>query len=462
MARIIHTKVVFDIETLETIEDEFYIYAGDCAECGGGGGGGDTTTVDYGYNSRMATISEKQQSMADDYWNNVYKPYYQPLEVAQAKANAELMPYETNLYRNTLGGLNSLLGYQVTTPSTQTPTKPSYVVTKTITDDDGEITTETRTYDSLPEGYNSDQGKQKDGSTISYNVTRGIGVDMLPAGATSVGGTSGGKGGGTASGTYGGVATGGGIYGLANGLIDASSKQTDLYGAQVDAAKALLPSQKKAAQSYYDLAGTQTGLLKDQMQAAQSAIKGQQQAAGLENSLYQQQLKSAAALEPASTNIAQQFLNQSLKGVSVKERMGLAQADVANAWAGTQAANNRAMARMGVNPNSSRFAGIQSQNQAQKAAQMAGARTQARVGAEQENYERLGKAAGYNVNSNLNQNLQSINGLSQLGNSASSGVLSGMSGLGGAIAEQGNNSGVMSGASNLTSQIMQGLSLLRG
>ena len=52
---------------------------------------------------------------------------------------------------------------------------------------------------------------------------------------------------------------------------------------------------------------------------------------------------------------------------------------------------------MGVNPNSGRFQGVNAALDTQKAAQLAGARTQARVGAEQENYERLKNAASFNA-----------------------------------------------------------------
>ena len=85
--------------------------------------------------------------------------------------------------------------------------------------------------------------------------------------------------------------------------------------------------------------------------------------------------------------------------------MALATADVANAWKDTNAASNRAAARMGVNPNSGRFQGINAALDTQKAAQLAGARTQARVGAEQENFDRLMKAANFNATSGILQGL---------------------------------------------------------
>jgi len=204
MGRVIHTCVVMDMETGDTLYDESYLYDGDIAECGGGGGS-ETNTVDYDYNARMATISEKQQEQADLYFNEVYKKYYMPLEQQQAQANLKALPLESKAYQTGLVNLN----------------------------------------DSL-----EDQRK-----------------------------------------------------------------------------------------------------------------------------------------------VEREFYNKSREGVNVDERMGLAMGDVANSWKGQTDALNRSMARMGVNPNSGRYMGTRVADSAARAAQMAGARTAARVAAEDENYQRLANAA---------------------------------------------------------------------
>ena len=90
--------------------------------------------------------------------------------------------------------------------------------------------------------------------------------------------------------------------------------------------------------------------------------------------------------------------------------MGLATADMANAWKDTEATTRRANARIGVNPNSGRYQGIQAAMDTQKAAQMAGARTQARVGAEQENFERKKAAASLNATSGILQGIGFMGG----------------------------------------------------
>lgn len=118
----------------------------------------------------------------------------------------------------------------------------------------------------------------------------------------------------------------------------------------------------------------------------------------LETNLYKNQLQAATQLLPQQTEAAQKFLEASTSGVDINERMALATADASSAWKDVQGQTLRANARMmGVNPNSGRFQGVNAALDTQKAAQLAGARTQARVGAEQENYERLKNAASFNA-----------------------------------------------------------------
>jgi hypothetical protein len=130
----------------------------------------------------------------------------------------------------------------------------------------------------------------------------------------------------------------------------------------------------------------------------------------IEMDLYKQTLGSASQLLPAQTQASQKFLAQSINGVDVNERMGLAKADAASAWKNVSEQNARENARMGVNPNSGRFAGVQAALGTQQAAQTAGAVTQARVGAEQENYDRLLKAAQTNPATNILQGTQFLKG----------------------------------------------------
>lgn len=61
----VYAKVVVDMATLETLEEDFFEYEGPMALCGGGDGvEGDTE-----YNARIATIAEQQNAMALEMYN---------------------------------------------------------------------------------------------------------------------------------------------------------------------------------------------------------------------------------------------------------------------------------------------------------------------------------------------------------------------------------------------------------
>ena len=92
----VYTRVVIDMATGTTEHAEGYVYSGAVALCKGGSSS--STTVDKEYNKRLAAIQERQQDIADQYfayWNEVQKPY----ETLQAQSNTELLPYETEAYK---------------------------------------------------------------------------------------------------------------------------------------------------------------------------------------------------------------------------------------------------------------------------------------------------------------------------------------------------------------------------
>lgn len=164
-------------------------------------------------------------------------------------------------------------------------------------------------------------------------------------------------------------------------------KETELYGKQLDAANSILP--------------LETEITKAQLEA-QNRVMPQ------ETALYEKSLTAASELLPKQTEAANKFLNLALNGVDVNERMGLAAADAGNAWKDARETAARASARLGVNPNSGRFQGIMGAMNTAQAAQMAGARTQARVGAEQENFQRLAQAMGMNAAGTYLQKAQAL------------------------------------------------------
>lgn len=102
----IYTKIKIDIETLETLESESYDYAGPVAQCKGGGGG---DTVDYAYNARMAGIAERQQTLAEEYFD-FWRTDQKELERMQIQANKELIPQQTELQKAQMESEMNLMG----------------------------------------------------------------------------------------------------------------------------------------------------------------------------------------------------------------------------------------------------------------------------------------------------------------------------------------------------------------
>lgn len=91
------TRIVIDMDTMETIDADGYEYDGPVAMCGGGSGS-QSTSVDKEYNARLAAIYERQQETADKYF--AYWEEYQPYEIAQTEANTQLLPFETEAAKN--------------------------------------------------------------------------------------------------------------------------------------------------------------------------------------------------------------------------------------------------------------------------------------------------------------------------------------------------------------------------
>lgn len=96
--------------------------------------------------------------------------------------------------------------------------------------------------------------------------------------------------------------------------------------------------------------------------------------------------RGALSLLPKRIEASNKFIDESLNGVNVNQRMNEASTDTATAFAKTNAARDRSMARMGVTPGSGAF---QDTSTANARAEVA-ARGNARRNAQDENYRRLG------------------------------------------------------------------------
>ena len=102
----IYEKIVIDIATDKVISEVSFEYLDEIAYCGGG----ESSSVDKEYNKRMATIAEKQQVMADYYFEQ-YKGLPQEYETARLKANIGLMPEQIGLERAKMGYETKKMGY---------------------------------------------------------------------------------------------------------------------------------------------------------------------------------------------------------------------------------------------------------------------------------------------------------------------------------------------------------------
>lgn len=144
---------------------------------------------------------------------------------------------------------------------------------------------------------------------------------------------------------------------------------------QTQANTGLLPYETEAAKQQQILAGQQA-------QAAQTLLPGQTQYA---QAKIEDKIDTLGKMQPVKTN----FFQQAAQGVDVQGRVAQAQADVAKGFADAQAATARGMARMGVGPDSGRYAGVAASQDMARAAAIGEARTQARTQAQDENFRRL-------------------------------------------------------------------------
>lgn len=117
---------------------------------------------------------------------------------------------------------------------------------------------------------------------------------------------------------------------------------------------------------------------------ADQQMAAQQQQMNQAQDYYNYQQQTFRPVEQGLVRDAQRFNTEDYRNQMASQ----AAAASAQAFGNVQASNQRAMASMGVNPNSGRFAGINAQTNLGLAAQRAGAMTGARQGAEQMGWAR--------------------------------------------------------------------------
>ncbi len=166
-----------------------------------------------------------------------------------------------------------------------------------------------------------------------------------------------------------------------NANMDMIPGETDLAIAKNDSALSLLPGQTELAAATNE---SNLALLPGQTEAAQKTLA----LTGAQADDAQVALKEKAPVRNA-------FFKESLDGLDVEGEANKAGADAAHSFANSEAVMGRGAARMGVNPNSGKFASMTNTNAINRAKTISGARTTARSGAEKENYGRLTNAMGY-------------------------------------------------------------------
>jgi hypothetical protein len=136
-------------------------------------------------------------------------------------------------------------------------------------------------------------------------------------------------------------------------------------------------------QQYSDLAPTLKAIAASQQQAQEQQMQQAQDYYDYMQSTYR-------PIERKVAQQAQEFNTEEYRN----QLAAKAAADAGRAFTQTQEASNRAMAGMGVNPNSGRFASMQNQNNLGLAAMKASAMTGTRQQAQQMGYARMLDAAG--------------------------------------------------------------------
>jgi len=173
-----------------------------------------------------------------------------------------------------------------------------------------------------------------------------------------------------------------------------------------------LPYEQKLLQANMDLIDPNRELMKTQIQAetgltpertetTRTALKNLREQIESEGRLLPEQEKATKAalgehisdIERAGP-VSERYYEEALEGINPEERMGEASADVEQAFGQSLGNLRRELSRAGVTPGSQRYQDIVSDTIYEKAKALAGARTTARRGAEEESYQRLTDAMG--------------------------------------------------------------------
>ena len=397
----IYTKVVFDIDTMDVIEEDSYEYNGDLALCGGKGGG-DVDNVDEAYNARMADIAEKQMGMGQEMWDWMW-----------GRRHPGQGSYEDTFYE---------------------PQEHQYP-------DNSNNSNENNTGGGGDPGGSGPGGDAPGTNGASGGVAGGAAGGAIGGGGDAVGGAMGGASGG-ASGyrqsgdgaetrpnpnaqakpiyngdnnqtAVGSTSDGGNTidYGNNNGggggkywTVEGTDQKFSSLEAAQEWAKNHPTKQWQQAEgfdgtSYMQLQDAMIQSNYDQIPSSTALAIGKNKA-GLEllpqyTALTSAQLTDAGQDIVSKRPVKDKFYSESLEGIDVEEAAARAAADASQAFMGAEGSMRRSTGRMGIHPNSGRFADMMNTTSMNKAKAMGFAKTNARNNAEKENYGRLSNAMQY-------------------------------------------------------------------
>jgi hypothetical protein len=164
--------------------------------------------------------------------------------------------------------------------------------------------------------------------------------------------------------------------------------ETALQTEQIESARELLPYETSARTQALGVQNAQGAAT---LELLPHEVEARQKALGEQNYRMADSITNMQERAP----VRSEFYRQANEGVDAESWANRAAADAAQAFMGSQGAMNRNAARMGVNPASGRFAGMQTSLAMDQAKAIGGAKTVARERADQESFNRLNTAMGY-------------------------------------------------------------------
>lgn len=169
-------------------------------------------------------------------------------------------------------------------------------------------------------------------------------------------------------------------------------QEAGLRSAQIGAEQQVLPHQTTAAIQGYQLAQQlapqEAGLRSAQIGAEQQILPHQAYTTIQQLQAQQQLTPLQTQAESNRLGLLPGYYNDAFKGVDVNQRMNEAQADVQHGFKNANEAARLDLQSYGLDPSSGRYAALNRSKTMAEAAGVAGARTQAKNIAEQEDFQR--------------------------------------------------------------------------